>query len=82
MVTAISTGLIVFIAGLVLFFVGRWILRLAIKAAFVLALVFVLLAAGTIGWWRGWFSSLSSSEPRPATQTNQPRNANRRPPSR
>jgi len=78
LVTTISIGFVVFIAALVLFFVARQILKLALKVAFAFALIFMLLGGATLGWWQGWFSS-SSSTRRPATPTNQRTNANRRP---
>jgi FtsH-binding integral membrane protein len=81
LVTAILIGFVVFIAGLVLFFIARRILRLALKVAFAVALIFMLLGGATLGWWQGWFSS-SSSARRPSTQTNQRANTNRRAPSR
>lgn len=77
-----TTGAALLLIG-VLFAVGlffaRRILRLAIKLAFVGAIVFALFAGGLFGWWRGWFETSTAKEQRPATQTNQPRNSNRRP---
>ena len=77
MVTAIATGLVLLVVGVALLFIARIILRLAIKAAFVVALVFVLLGGATAAWWQGWFSSLTSER-----QTNQRPNTNRRGPAR
>ena len=79
--TAIATGLVLLVVGVALLFIARIILRLAIKAAFIVALVFVLLGGATAAWWQGWFSSLTS-ERRPAAQTNQRTNTNRRGPAR
>ena len=40
-------------------FLARRILRVAIKMAFALTIVFALLLAGIVGWWRGWFTTSS-----------------------
>ena len=58
-------------------FVARRILRIAIKVAFALTLVFALLLAAGVGWWRGWFS-LNSNPRAPVRQTNRA-NSNTRP---
>jgi hypothetical protein len=76
--TTIASGLVIIIVGLAFLFIARRILRLALKVAFVLVLVFVLLGGATVAWWQGWFSS-SSSVRTPASQTNQRTNTNRRP---
>jgi hypothetical protein len=79
--TAAALVLMVAIFAIVLF-VARRLLRLAIKLAFIGAIIVALAGGGLFGWWRGWFESSSPRAQRPTTQTNQPRNANRRPPSR
>jgi len=75
-----ATGLVlivvIFAVGL---FLARRILRLAIKLAFVGAILFALFGAGVLGWWQGWFTSLADKSQRPVT-TNPAHNANRRPP--
>jgi hypothetical protein len=78
-----ATGLILVVAIFaIVLFVARRLLRLAIKLAFVGAVILALTGGGLFGWWRGWFESSSSRTQRPTTQTNQQRNANRRPTSR
>jgi protein-S-isoprenylcysteine O-methyltransferase Ste14 len=60
-------------------FFARRILRLAIKLAFVGAVLFALFAAGIWGWWRGWFEMSSARTHPPAINSNQSRNTNRKP---
>jgi len=67
---------LVVLFGVFLFFARR-ILRLALKLAFVGAILFSLFAGTTIGWWRGWFSRSSKAD-RATVQSNQPANSNRR----
>ena len=38
-------------------FLARRILRIAIKLALIMTLVFAVLLTVGVGWWRGWFSS-------------------------
>lgn len=77
------TGLVLVVAIFVIvLFVARGLLRLAIKLSFIGAMIVSLAGGGLFGWWRGWFESSPSRAQRPATQTNQTRNANRRPTSR
>jgi cell division protein FtsW (lipid II flippase) len=64
--TEISIGLAILIVGLVFLFVARRILRLALKIALAVALVFVLLAGAAVAWWQGWFDSSSSARRQPA----------------
>ena len=45
------------IAGAVFFVIARKILRLALKLAFAMAVVFALLITAGFGWWRGWFET-------------------------
>jgi len=78
MFTAISTGLIVFIAVTIFLFVARRVFRLALKLALVGVLVIVLVCAAAFGWWRGWFGSSSPTQ-RTVPQLNQRSNSNRRP---
>jgi hypothetical protein len=74
-----ATALILIVAiFFIVLFVARTLLRLAIKLAFIGAVVFALAGGGLFGWWRGWFES-SSSRPQHPAPTNQPRNSNRRP---
>ena len=73
-----ATGLVLIVAIFVIvLFIARRLLRLAIKLAFVGAVIVALGGGGLFGWWRGWFES-SSRAPHPAP-TNQQRNASRRP---
>jgi 4-amino-4-deoxy-L-arabinose transferase-like glycosyltransferase len=76
--TAITTGLIVFVVVVLFLFVARRALRLAAKLAIVGVLVLLLVAGAAYGWWQGWFGS-SPQANRPASQTNQRPNSNRRP---
>jgi hypothetical protein len=71
-----AVAVIMIICVVAFLFVARLVLRVAIKAAFALAIVFALLLTGVMGWWRGWFFSSTSARP-PANQTDQPRNVNR-----
>jgi len=82
MITTATTILLIVVIFVVVLFVARRLLRLAIKLAFIGAIVIALAGGGLFGWWRGWFESAPSRAQRPTTQTNQQRNANRRPASR
>jgi cyanate permease len=62
--TAVAILLVIFVVAFALF--ARRILRIAIKVALAMTLVFALLLTGGVGWWRGWFSSSKT----PARQTN------------
>jgi hypothetical protein len=78
-----ATALVLMVAiFMIVLFVTRRLLRLAIKLAFVGAVILALTGGGLFGWWRGWFESSPSRAQRPTTQTNQQRNTNRRPASR
>jgi uncharacterized SAM-binding protein YcdF (DUF218 family) len=78
-----ATGLVLMVAIFaIVLFIARRLLRLAIKLAFIGAIVIALAGGGLFGWWRGWFESSPSRAQHPTTQTNQTRNANRRPPTR
>jgi len=77
--TAIGTGLVVFVVVVGFLFVARRVFRLALKLALVGALVVVLICAAAFGWWRGWFDSSSGPRRPAAPQSNQRPNSNRRP---
>lgn len=78
-----ATGLILVVAIFVIvLFVARRLLRLAIKLAFIGAIIIALTGGGLFGWWRGWFETSPSRAQHPTTQANQPRNTNRRPATR
>jgi hypothetical protein len=79
MVTAITTGVIVFVVVVLILFIAPRALRLAVKLALVGVVVLMLFAGAAYGWWRGWFGTMSPSAKRPpAVQTNQRTNSNRR----
>jgi hypothetical protein len=63
--TAVAILLVIVVVAFA--FVARRILRIAIKFALVMTILFALLLAGGVGWWRGWFSTGSKT---PAHQTN------------
>jgi len=71
-------SLAVFVVVLLVFVVRR-ILPLVLKLAALGLIVAVLLGVVGVGWWRGWFSSSPRHADRPAAQTNQRANTNRRP---
>src|SRR5437868_6478474 len=57
----VATGLILVVAIFaIVLFVARRLLRLAIKLAFVGAVILALTGGGLFGWWRGWFESSPS----------------------
>ena len=64
--------ILVIICVVAFLFIARLVMRVAIKAAFALAVVFALLLTGAVGWWRGWFSTST-----PVKQANQQPNVNR-----
>jgi multisubunit Na+/H+ antiporter MnhC subunit len=75
--TAVGSGFIVLVVVALFLFVARRVFRLALKLALVGALVVLLVCAAAFGWWRGWFGASSSTQ-RPAPQSNQRTNSNRR----
>lgn len=77
---SITNGLIALAVFVAFLFIARRVLRLALKLAFVGALVAVLFVAAGVGWWRGWFGSTDPRQ-RPTPQANQRSNFNRRPTS-
>ena len=79
MITAIGLLLVLVVLFGVFLFFARRILRLALKLAFVGAIVFSLFGGAMLGWWRGWFSP-SSKEDRVTIQSPQRANSNRRRP--
>jgi len=78
MMTAIATGIIVLVVIGAILFIGRRVLRLAVKLAIVGVLLLLLVAGGAYGWWQGWFGSTSRTE-QPASHTRPRANSNRRP---
>lgn len=77
MITAVGLLLVLVVLFGVFLFFARRILRLALKLAFVGAIVFSLFGGAMLGWWRGWFSPSSKVE-RATVQSNQRVNSNRR----
>ena len=66
-------AILIVIFGIALLFVARRVMRIAIKLALVMTIVFAVLLTVGVGWWRGWFSS----SPNPARQTNRATTPNR-----
>ena len=56
-----AVAILIIISVVAFLFVARRILRIAIKVAFALTLIFALLLTGGVGWWRGWFSPSSKT---------------------
>lgn len=77
MITAVGVLLVLVVLFAVFLFFARRILRLALKLAFVGAIVFSLFGGAMLGWWRGWFSPSSKAD-RVNVQSNQRANSNRR----
>ncbi len=77
LITAVGLLLVLVVLFGVFLFFARRILRLALKLAFVGAIVFSLFGGAMLGWWRGWFSPSSKVE-RATVQSNQRANSNRR----
>jgi hypothetical protein len=75
--TAVGVLLVLVVLFGVFLFFARRILRLALKLAFVGAIVFSLFGGTAIGWWRGWFSPSSKAD-HATVQSNQRANSNRR----
>ena len=75
--TAIGIVLVLVVLFGVFLFFARRILRLALKLAFVGAIVFSLFGGAMLGWWRGWFSQSSTAQ-RATVNSNQRANTNRR----
>ena len=77
MVTAIGILLVLVVLFGVFLFFARRILRLALKLAFVGAIVFSLFVGAMLGWWRGWFGQSTKAD-RVTIQSPQRANSNRR----
>ena len=77
--TSVAIVFLLVIVGGIFLIIAKRLMRLALKFAFAMALILMLMVGAGIGWWQGWFSSSSSSARRPAVQTNQRSNTNRRP---
>lgn len=77
MITLVGLLLVLVVLFGVFLFLARRILRLALKLAFVGAIVFSLFAGAMLGWWRGWFSRSSTAD-RATVNSNQRVNSNRR----
>jgi asparagine N-glycosylation enzyme membrane subunit Stt3 len=71
-----DTNIVLIIVGglalLVIVFIARKILRLAIKLTLVGIVIVALLAGAGVGWWRGWFSSSSQTKPQHRTAPAHP----------
>jgi len=70
-------GSIIYIVGgvlalLILLFIAKRVLRMAVKLIFVGIVVTALLVGMAYGWWNGWFSSESKSQRRPSTSRTAP----------
>jgi hypothetical protein len=76
MFTAIGVLLVLIVLFGVFLFFARRILRLALKLAFVGAIVFSLFGGAMLGWWRGWFSPSTKTD-RVTVQSPQRSNSNR-----
>ena len=77
MITGAGVLLVLVVLFGVFLFFARRILRLALKLAFVGAIVLSLFAGAMLGWWRGWFSQSSAGD-RATINSNQRANSNRR----
>jgi hypothetical protein len=78
MMTAATTLLVVVVIFVVVLFVARTLLRLAIKLAFIGAVIVALTGGGLFGWWRGWLGP-SYHSPRSVSQPSQQKSPARRP---
>lgn len=75
--TAVEIIFALVILGAIFLFIGLRILRVALKLAFAMAIIFVLVAGAGVGWWGGWFGTGAKSHV-PAGATNKrPAAANR-----
>jgi hypothetical protein len=79
MTIVIITGLIAFVAIVVLLFIGRRVVRLAFKLALVAVVILLLFGATIVGWWRGWFGGSAPQTERPAASQPRRPDSNRRP---
>ncbi|HEV7395643.1 MAG TPA: hypothetical protein VGN86_03955 [Pyrinomonadaceae bacterium] len=62
------------VAAIILVFILRRVLRIAIKLALAGVVILALLAGAGYGWWNGWFDSQSKNPRRNApTRTASPR---------
>jgi hypothetical protein len=79
MTTAIIVGPIASVALMLLLFIARRVLRLAVKLAIAGVIVGPLLVAAAVGWWPGWFWTPGSRQTgRPAASQTHHSNSNRR----
>jgi hypothetical protein len=67
LLSSTAVAVLVVIVVVAFMFVARRVLRVAIRLAVALTLVFAVLLTAGVGWWRGWFTSNTHV---PAHQTN------------
>jgi len=77
-VTTAGIIFVLLIVGAVFLFLARRILRIAIKLAFAMAIIFVLVVGAGVGWWRGWFDSGTRARATPPTTNTRSAPNNRR----
>ena len=69
-----AVAVIILIVVVAFLFIARRVLRVAIRLALALTLVFAVLLTAGVGWWRGWFTSSSNTHV-PVRQSNGRANA-------
>jgi ABC-type xylose transport system permease subunit len=67
MLTTATIIFVVAILGAVFLFLTRRVLRIALKLAFAMAVLFVLVLGAGVGWWRGWFETRTKNHVPAAT---------------
>ena len=74
MFTTVGIVFVLLIVGAVFLFLARRILRIALKMAFAMAIIFMLVVGAGFGWWRGWFETGTKSRTPAATNRRAPAN--------
>ena len=77
MFTAAAILFLVLILGVVFLFIARRILRIAMKLAFAMAVIVLLVAGAGVGWWQGWFETSTKNRAPAGTTNKRPAGANR-----
>jgi multisubunit Na+/H+ antiporter MnhC subunit len=78
MFTTAGIIFVLLIVGSVFLFLARRILRIALKLAFAMAIIFMLIVGAGFGWWRGWFDSGTRAHATPTTTNTRAAPTNRR----
>jgi multisubunit Na+/H+ antiporter MnhC subunit len=73
LLSSTAVAVLIVIVVVAFMFVARRVLRVAIRLALGLTLVFAVLLTAGVGWWRGWFTSNTHTPVRQTARPTAPR---------